>query len=139
LTYGLIYTLYWRYLLPNPQYQQHLLSRYQGIFADDLDDYPAITKDLFKFLLDHEAFGVFTYNPDGQIRLGLNADPLYLSQLASNCEVKILANYPQISREYRELIVQLATLPLSVETLPIVLPRFKLFPVLSYCEKRQIL
>ncbi len=118
LTYGLIYTLYWRYLLPNPQYQQHLLSRYQGIFADDLDDYPAIAKDLFKFLLDHEAFGVFTYNPDGQIRLGLNADPLYLSQLASNCEVKILANYPQISREYRELIVQLATLPLSVETLP---------------------
>ncbi len=118
LTYGLIYTLYWRYLLPNSQYQHHLINRYQGIFADDVDDYPAITKDLFQFLLDHKAFGVFTYNPDGQVRLGLNADPLYLSQLSSHCQVKILANYPRIQSNYGEVIVQLATHPLSVENLP---------------------
>jgi hypothetical protein len=118
LTYGLIYTLYWRYLLPLPQYQEHLVSRYQGIFADDVDDYPAIAKDLFKFLLDHEAFGIFTYNPDGQIRLGLNADPQYLSQLASHCQVKILSNYQRIASDYSELVVQLVTNPFSVETLP---------------------
>ena len=118
LTYGLIYTLYWRYLLPNPQYQHHLISRYQGIFADDVDDYPAIAKDLFQFLLDHEAFGVFTYNPDGQIRLGLNADPQYLSQLGSCCQIKLLENYPSIQSNCSDLIVQLATNPFLVENLP---------------------
>ena len=41
LTYGLIYELYWRYLLPNPKYQQHLTNRYQAVFADDVDDYPS--------------------------------------------------------------------------------------------------
>ncbi|MDJ0507883.1 MAG: recombinase family protein [Crocosphaera sp.] len=118
LTYGLVYTLYWRYLLPNPQYQHHLISRYQGIFADDIDDYPAIAKDLFQFLLDHEAFGVFTYNPDGKIRLGLNADPEYLSQLASSCKAKQLENYPRIQSNYSDLIVKLSTDPLLVEELP---------------------
>ncbi|MDJ0581409.1 recombinase family protein [Crocosphaera sp.] len=118
LTYGLIYTLYWRYLLPNPRYQDHLTTRYQGIFADDVDDYPAIAADVFKFFLDHNAFGVFTYNPDGQVRLGLNADPQSLSQLSSHGQVKILDNYPRIQSNYGELITQLATNPLLVETLP---------------------
>ncbi|XTZ11115.1 MAG: recombinase family protein, partial [cyanobacterium endosymbiont of Rhopalodia yunnanensis] len=36
LTYGLVYTIYLRYLLPNHRYQQHLIDRYQGIFADDV-------------------------------------------------------------------------------------------------------
>ncbi|MDJ0845257.1 recombinase family protein [Crocosphaera sp.] len=118
LTYGLIYTLYWRYLLPNSQYQGHLLSRYQGIFADDVDDYPAITKDLFQLFLYHDRFGVFTYNPDGQVRLGLNADPQYLYHLSSHCQETILSNYPRIQSDYGELIVQLATNPLAVESLP---------------------
>ncbi len=118
LTYGLIYTLYWRYLLPNPQYQHHLIPRYQGIFADDVDDYPAIAKDLFQFLLENNAFGVFTYNPDGQVRLGLNADPEYLYQLSSHCEIKLLSNYPRIQSNYSDLIIQLSSNPLSVETLP---------------------
>ncbi len=85
LTYGLIYELYWRYLLPNPQYQQHLTRRYQAIFADDVDDYPAIARDLFDFMLDRGTFAVFTYNPDGKIRLGLNADPDHLGGLAARC------------------------------------------------------
>ncbi len=85
LTYGLIYELYWRFLLPNPNYQQHLKSRYQAIFADDLDDYPAIARDLFDVMLDQGASAVFTYNPDGKIRLGLNADPDYLAGLATRC------------------------------------------------------
>ncbi|RMF21780.1 MAG: recombinase family protein, partial [Cyanobacteria bacterium J083] len=46
LTYGIILELYWRYLLPHPSYQNHLINRYAGILADDLDNYPAIMKDL---------------------------------------------------------------------------------------------
>ncbi|MGK7953509.1 MAG: recombinase family protein [Xenococcaceae cyanobacterium] len=90
LTYGLIYELYWRYLLPDPTYQSHLIPRYQAIFADDVDDYPAIARDLFELLLDRDKFAVFTYNPDGKIRLGLNADPNYLEGLAVRCQIREL-------------------------------------------------
>ena len=87
LTYGIIYELYWRYLLLNPQYQQHLINRHQAIFADDNDDYPAIARDLFELLLDQGTYGVFTFNTDGKVRLGLNADPDYLQGLAERCLV----------------------------------------------------
>ena len=87
LTYGIIYELYWRYLLLSPKYQQHLINRHQAIFADDTDDYPAIAKDLFELLLAQGTYGVFTYNIDGKIRLGLNADPDYLKVLANQCLV----------------------------------------------------
>ncbi|MFW6358594.1 MAG: recombinase family protein, partial [Chroococcales cyanobacterium] len=75
LTYGIIYELYWRYLLPDNHYQGYLRERYSAVFADDVDDYPAIARNLFDFLLDSGADGVFTYNPNGAVRLGLNADP----------------------------------------------------------------
>ena len=87
LTYGIVYELYWRYLLLSPKYQQHLTNRHQSIFADDTDDYPAIAKDLLKLLLDRGTYGVFTYNTDGKVRLGLNADPDYLQGLADRCVV----------------------------------------------------
>ena len=87
LTYGIIYELYWRYLLLSPQYQQHLINRHQAIFADDTDDYPAIARDLFELLLDQGTYGVFTFNTDGKVRLGLNADPDYLQGLAERCLV----------------------------------------------------
>lgn len=87
LSYGLIYELYGRQLLSDRTYQQHLIRRYQAVFADDVDDYPAIARDLFDFLLDRAAMGVFTYNPDGQARLGLGADPNYLAGLQARCEM----------------------------------------------------
>ncbi|MGD2180231.1 recombinase family protein [Lusitaniella coriacea] len=90
LSYGTIYELYWRDLLPNPTYQGHLTRRYSAIFADDVDDYPAIARDFIELLLDRGATGTFTYNPDGKIRLGLNADPDYLSELAQRCRVELL-------------------------------------------------
>ena len=108
LTYGLIYELYWRYLLPNSQYQSHLQRRYQAIFADDVDDYPAIARDLFEVILDRGAFAVFTYNPDGKIRLGLNADPDYLSGLASRCHQEQLNFTPNnLAREFADTAVEL--------------------------------
>ena len=92
LSYGIIYELYWRYLLPNPIYRSHLIRRYQAIFADDVDDYPAIARDLFELLIDRGAFAVFTYNSDGKIRLGLNADPNYLEGLADRCQIEELTS-----------------------------------------------
>ncbi len=120
LSYGIIYELYWRYLLPNPTYQQHLTSRYQGIFADDVDDYPAIAGDLLQFLLDQGATGVFTYNPQGGIRLGLNADPQYLGNLATYCHIEDLTTAPLqgLGRNWHETIVQMVKGELFIPRLP---------------------
>ena len=110
LTYGLIYELYWRFLLPNPKYQQHLSSRYQAVFADDVDDYPAIARDLFEVMLELGSSGVFTYNPNGKIRLGLNADPEYMLGLASFCQVEQLAPTTyNLGREFAATAVDLVT------------------------------
>lgn len=93
LTYGLIFHLYGQYLLPHPRYQADLKDRYHALFADDVDDYPAIAGDLFAQLRPQLRFSVMTFNPDGQVRLGLNADPVALAQCAQWGKVEIL-NYP---------------------------------------------
>lgn len=86
LTYGIICELYWRYLLVDTTYQQHLAERYQAVLADDLDEYPAISRHLFEFLLDRGVVGTFTYHPQGGIRVGLGADPNYLAGLRDRCQ-----------------------------------------------------
>ena len=113
LTYGIVYQLYWLYLLPDPQYQHHLIRRYRAIFADDVDDYPAVARDLFTFFLDRGTFAVFTYNPQGQIRLGLNADPQYLEGLASRCQQEELPSHNPLA----DLVVNLVQEP-SYGSLP---------------------
>lgn len=95
LTYGILTELYWQHLLPDAVYQQHLAHRYQVVLADDVDNYPAIASDLFNLLLDQGGVGIFTSNPDGAIRLGLGADPKYLSELSRRCVVETL-NQPLI-------------------------------------------
>jgi hypothetical protein len=86
LTYGIMTELYWRHLLPDPEYQQHLRGRYWGLIADDVDDYPAIGRDICEWLLDCGVLAAFSYNPDGMVRLGLSADPDYLLGLKSRCD-----------------------------------------------------
>ncbi|MEO1672542.1 MAG: recombinase family protein [Cyanobacteria bacterium J06631_2] len=119
LTYGLIYELYWRFLLPNPKYQQHLSSRYQAVFADDVDDYPAIARDLFEVMLDQGTTGIFSYNPYGKIRLGLNADPDYLSDLASRCQQERLEpTMNNLAEEFADTAVDLVTETAYLVTAP---------------------
>ncbi len=124
LSYGLIYELYWRYLLLHPTYQYHLNRRYRGVFADDVDDYPAIALDLFELLLDSGAFGVFTYNPNGKIRLGLNADPNYLEGLAERCQVRELSDSFNLNDKLAQQAIALVnntptfiTLPETIESI----------------------
>ncbi|MGB5961671.1 MAG: recombinase family protein [Coleofasciculaceae cyanobacterium] len=105
LTYGIICELYWRELLADATYQEHLKQRYRAVLADDLDDYPAIARDLFEYLLDQGAVGAFSYNPDGQVRLGLNADPNYMSGLAARCQIQTLATPPDsLCEKFGDLI-----------------------------------
>ncbi|CAA9299874.1 Hypothetical cyanobacterial membrane protein, in cluster with PxcA [uncultured Microcoleus sp.] len=109
LTYGIVCELYWRYLLPDATYQQHLASRYQAVIADDVDDYPAISGHLFDRMLDFGAAGAFSYNPDGGVRLGLGADTEYLARLQGRCQsVENLDAKAGLAPEIGDLAVSLA-------------------------------
>jgi hypothetical protein len=120
LTYGIIAELYWRYLLPNQTYQQHLRRRYQLVLADDVDDYPAIAGDVFEFLLTHGAVGAFTFNPEGRVRLGLGADPDYMANLAARCRVERLTNRPEesLADTWGMTIVEAVSDPMLMFNLP---------------------
>ncbi|MET0114101.1 MAG: recombinase family protein [Limnospira maxima] len=91
LTYGIIADLYWPHLLKHPTYQKHLLNQHRVILADDVDEYPAIARHVFEFLLENQVMGAFTYNPQGAVRLGLGADPKYLAQLQDRCQIEQLS------------------------------------------------
>lgn len=109
LTYGIVCELYWRYLLPDATYQQHLASRYQAVIADDVDDYPAISGHLFDRMLDQGAAGAFSYNPEGGVRLGLGADTEYLARLENRCQsVENLDAKSGLAPEIGDLAVSLA-------------------------------
>ncbi len=114
LTYGIICELYWRHLLPDPTYRQHLTRRFRAVLADDVDEYPAIARHLFDFLLDAGCAGAFTYNPDGAVRLGLDADPEYLAGLAGRCEVETLTGQSGLAKVLGEPAVELAVNSLTV-------------------------
>jgi hypothetical protein len=120
LTYGLITELYNQKLLTHGDYQQHLKQRYQGIIADDVDDYPAIAANLFEFLLNTGAVGAFSYNRDGAVRWGLGADPQYLSRLTKYCQVENLTKPHLHSLGYflTDQMVELVTHPMTMLSLP---------------------
>ncbi|TAE55530.1 MAG: recombinase family protein [Nostocales cyanobacterium] len=120
LSYGLTTELYHQYLLSNNQYQQKLKQRYQMIIADDVDDYPAITYDLFNFLLDEGAVGAFSYNPHGCVRWGLGADPQCLSRLANRCHVENLniREVQNLADQLAQQMVDLVNAPMVISSLP---------------------
>nr|WP_275974141.1 recombinase family protein [Argonema galeatum] len=120
LTYGIISELYWRYLLPDVTYQQHLIRRYRLVLADDLDDYPAIARDLFDFMLDKGAIGAFTYNSEGGVRQGLGADPDYMEGLASRCRLEALPSRPKgcLETDWGTLLVEAVSDPTLLSSLP---------------------
>lgn len=120
LTYGITTELYWRYLLPHPTYQNQLHSRYQAVLADDVDEYPAIAYTLFSNFLDRGKPGVFTYNPNGAIRLGLGADPGVMVPLSDRCRVEHLQPHPDrsLAVPLGDAVVQWVTEPSFLPTLP---------------------
>ena len=114
LTYGLLTELYGQTLLPDPIYQSQLKSRFDGILADDVDEYPAIAHRLFHTFLpspstpSSDSLALFTYNPEGAVRLGFGADPQMLKQLSQHCSIESLSPSPaHLAHDYGLPLIQL--------------------------------
>jgi len=120
LTYGIIFELYWRYLLPDETYRKYLRDRVAGAIADDTDEYPAIAASLFQFfLVAGDVPCAFTYNPDGAVRSGLNADPDAMTELQSFCRTEILPPAAiGLATDWGEAVVQLVADPMTFGQLP---------------------
>lgn len=120
LTYSLITELYWRYLLTDAVYQQHLTDRFQAVIADDVDEFPAIARRLFEFLLDQNVPCAFGFNADGAVRQGLGADPIYMAGLADRCQPVTLSDRPVLCLmdQLGESILDLITDPIFFANLP---------------------
>ncbi len=119
LTYGIITELYGQHLLSDESYLSRLKKRYQSVLADDVQDYPALMRRLFELILDG-GVGAFSYNPDGIVRLGLGADPNYMSGLAQHCQIETLRRQPilSLSDMLSSSMVQLVTEPMTLLSLP---------------------
>jgi hypothetical protein len=86
LTYGLSTDLFWRYLWVHPAYRAYFAAQYGAVVADDADDYPAVIYPVLESLLETPTASVaISYNPHGQIQLGLKSDPAYLLKLRQYC------------------------------------------------------
>ncbi len=90
ITYGLTSELFWRYLWPHPDYQKYFARRYGGVVADDADDYPALIYPVLEKIIQSQLPAAISYNPHGQIRLGLSSDPEYLDHLRQQCQIEQL-------------------------------------------------
>ena len=119
LTYGIITELYGQYLLSDESYLSRLKKRYQAVLADDVQDYPALMRQLFELILD-SGVGAFSYNPDGIVRLGLGADPNYMEGLAEYCQTETLTQPPILSLSdlLASSMTQLVTEPMTLLSLP---------------------
>ncbi|NEP60592.1 MAG: hypothetical protein F6K31_26930 [Symploca sp. SIO2G7] len=120
LTYGLMTELYWRHLLPLPQYQMQLLKRFAGTAADDVDEYSAIALPFFRIFKTADRPQAFTYNPNGQVRLGVGADPIATLALADGCKRMQLsyAATSSLGDTMADDIVHWVQDPLAVPELP---------------------
>lgn len=120
LSYGVLLQLYGCHLFPHPLYQERLWQRFRAVLADDVDEYPAITRTLFAEFVAHGCPAVFTYNPDGAVRWGLGADPHHLQTLAQSCQVQVLTQPPQLSlvNDWGETVLQSLQDPTLFATLP---------------------
>ncbi len=120
LTYGLMYYLYGQVLLPNPTYQEQLQQRYHAMFADDVDDYPAIAQDLASLFVNSPHRTVFTFNPNGKVRFGLGADPDIWEKLATACEQIALSLSPQAETpsDLAPIVLEMVSDPSSLTALP---------------------
>jgi len=137
LTYSTIAGLY-QALLQRPLYQERLLTRFSGLLADDLDEFPPITRGLVETFLAARRCIALTFNPDvelepintpfdtegdrlawgGGIRRGINANPQVWLTLADQCECLNLTQTAGLGDSLSSTVLELIDNPFYFQTLP---------------------
>ena len=108
LTYGIATELYWRHLLPHPTYQAKFLERFCGVLADDLDEYPAIFRDLLTVADGLTLPKAITWNLYGRVRLGMGADPdtlVHWRDEAADIETVSVISPATLADDWAEVVV----------------------------------
>jgi hypothetical protein len=108
LTFGNTLLLYDKYLLPDARYCDMLKARYNATIADDVDEYPRILKKTIDLLIDPASknnkkksnkttknpndrpLAAFSFNIDGAIRSGSNADGEAWRVYQTHCQSEFL-------------------------------------------------
>lgn len=117
LTYGIATELYWRYLLPLPAYQRQWRQRFAGVLADDGDDYPAMMVDLLSTALAADTPVAVSFNPSGQVRLGVGGDGAALRELGDRATATIALPTPaadSLAYTWADPLVQAVLDPLAL-------------------------
>lgn len=119
LPYSLILSLYYRQVLPHPLYQTKLLERFYGLFADDVDEYPAWIQGVMEVFQQAGRPCWISWNPQGSVRLGLGADPSLWIPLAESGQV---TDCPppedNLAEELAEFVIASLDDPLAVTAVP---------------------
>lgn len=120
LTYGVMTQLYGQHLWPLAQYRATLSERFCAVLADDVDEYPAMARDWFEGFLQMGVPCGVTDNPDGCVRLGLGADPIYWVGLQGEFQVEVLSQRVEASLapQWAEDVVRWVTDPFALPEVP---------------------
>ncbi|NJN60553.1 MAG: recombinase family protein [Coleofasciculaceae cyanobacterium RL_1_1] len=133
LTYGTILGLYRQHLLTSEAYCQKLITRFSGIYADDVDEYPGMSRGMFEVFAQADRLGTLTFNADTfevdgdrevqsmSIRRGINADPDALWTLRSQAApemIEDLAHAAGLSARLRDPIFSAVYQPFEFTPLP---------------------
>jgi hypothetical protein len=133
LTYGTILGLYRQHLLASESYCQTLVTRFSGIYADDIDEYPGMSRGLFEVFAQADRLGTLTFNADTfeldgdreikstSIRRGINADPDALWTLrsrATSANIEDLNHRAGLSTNLRDPIFSAVYQPFEFTPLP---------------------
>lgn len=119
LPYSLMLSLYYHQILPHPLYQTKLLERFQGLLADDVDEYPAWIAGVMEVFQQAQRPCLLTWNPQGSVRLGLGADPgLWIPLAASGLVTDCPPSKQSLAEDLTEVARSSLDDPLAMTTVP---------------------
>jgi hypothetical protein len=110
LDWSLQIEVFWRYLLPLPQFRRYLLGGYRHLIVDNVEEDIPATHDLLREWLPLCESALVIYDREGGYRVFLGADPGGALALASLCRENIRQTGSFVtSPEVAALGVRLAT------------------------------
>jgi len=89
LDFSLQLEVFWRFLWPEPLYQNYLLTTFQHLIVDNIEEDTPIAHELIMDWLDSSTSALIIYDEDAGYRSFLGADPENARLLADHCNEHI--------------------------------------------------